>query len=614
MNFEYVRAETVNRHASAARSGDLQLLQDLVGADEEGARSTDNRGWTPVHEAAVNGHSAIIRYLSSVPGVNMNAATWEGETPLFLACKHLPQTKQAVHTLLKLRVRVNIATNEECTPLQFAAVKGEVEVVKWLVRKGALVNKANVWKETPLHCALKRPNVEPGTRLAIVKYLVKHGANVDVQDENNLSLVMLAGQKGLEEMCLYLLEEDPSMVNARAEDGATALMLGCHAGEVGVVNALLGAGADLDLAADDGTMALHLAASAKKNSAEILERILPLTTISKVYSQPQEERRCCGSLVSNREECKVLSPFHLALDWDNYQAIEVLCGYLDPSRFHIPIEECPVHSEYCTQFQEGECPLFKCTRKNPLAHLLSSPNLPHNILRLIELLETNIQDPHSIPPLLSLFIGGRRVNGRLFQEGDLHRTILRRLLDKGGQLVEADHLPIILLSHVSGVWALVQEGTVAPSLLVSTRILADIRNIINQGFSRRLLNTEFSVPLLSPRLLAVAHLASECGILELDYLRELHDVLWFQLTELQISRVELLEDLYATLKKPKSLQVLCRKSIHAALQELPRTGVPRLGLPEQIRAFLLFKDVEIEGIVRAYRSTWDRIHAHISNV
>ena len=57
----------------------------------------------------------------------------------------------------------------------------------------------------------------------------------------------------------------------------------------------------------------------------------------------------------------------------------------------------------------------------------------------------------------------------------------RRLLDKGGQLGEADHLPIILLSHVSGVWALVQEGAVAPSLLVNPRILADIRNIIGQG-------------------------------------------------------------------------------------------------------------------------------------
>ena len=47
-----------------------------------------------------------------------------------------------------------------------------------------------------------------------------------LQDENNLSLVMLAGQKGLEEMCRYLLEENPTMVNARAEDGATVLMLG----------------------------------------------------------------------------------------------------------------------------------------------------------------------------------------------------------------------------------------------------------------------------------------------------------------------------------------------------------------------------------------------------
>ena len=99
-----------------------------------------------------------------------------------------------MHTLLKLKVGVNLATNEECTPLQFAAVKGEVDVVKWLVRKGARVNKANVWKETPLHCALKRPNVEHAARLAVLKYLVKHGAELNVQDENNLSLLMLAAQ------------------------------------------------------------------------------------------------------------------------------------------------------------------------------------------------------------------------------------------------------------------------------------------------------------------------------------------------------------------------------------------------------------------------------------
>ena len=36
-------------------------------------------------------------------------------------------------------------------------------------------------------------------------------------------------------------------------------------------------------------------------------------------------------------------------------------------------------------------------------------------------------------------------------------------------------------SHVTGVWALVQEGAVSPNLLVNEQILADIRNIINQG-------------------------------------------------------------------------------------------------------------------------------------
>ena len=29
----------------------------------------------------------------------------------------------------------------------------------------------------------------------------------------------------------------------------------------------------------------------------------------------------------------------------------LLAEYLSPSRFQIPTEECPVHSEYCSHFQ-----------------------------------------------------------------------------------------------------------------------------------------------------------------------------------------------------------------------------------------------------------------------
>ena len=45
-----------------------------------------------------------------------------------------------MYALLKVRgVRVNLGNNEDCAPLQYAAVKGDPEVVRWLVRKGAKV-------------------------------------------------------------------------------------------------------------------------------------------------------------------------------------------------------------------------------------------------------------------------------------------------------------------------------------------------------------------------------------------------------------------------------------------------------------------------------------------
>ena len=93
--------------------------------------------------------------LGTLECINVNAKTWEGETPLFLACKNLPVSQQAVHALLKLKANVNITTNEKCSPLQYAAVKNDDKVVKWLVRTGARVNHCNVWGESPLHTVMR---------------------------------------------------------------------------------------------------------------------------------------------------------------------------------------------------------------------------------------------------------------------------------------------------------------------------------------------------------------------------------------------------------------------------------------------------------------------------
>ena len=87
-------------------------------------------GWGPLHHAAFNGHEDCVKYLGELEMVDINARTWEGETALFLATKNLPFTTQAVHALLKLRANVNIATNEACFALQYAAVKNDPTVTR----------------------------------------------------------------------------------------------------------------------------------------------------------------------------------------------------------------------------------------------------------------------------------------------------------------------------------------------------------------------------------------------------------------------------------------------------------------------------------------------------
>ena len=64
----------------------------------------------------------------------------------------------------------------------------------------------------------------------------------------------------------------------RAEDGATALHMAAQAGNLDCALALLGCGADPELAATDGTLPVHLACIASSQAAALLTLLLPATS------------------------------------------------------------------------------------------------------------------------------------------------------------------------------------------------------------------------------------------------------------------------------------------------------------------------------------------------
>ena len=84
--------------------------------------------------------------------------------------------------------------------LHSAAESGSLEIVKYLVEHGADVNGNNEGNLSVLHYAAEFGSLE------MVKYLVEHGADVNGNNEGNLSVLHSAAESGSLEMVKYLVE------------------------------------------------------------------------------------------------------------------------------------------------------------------------------------------------------------------------------------------------------------------------------------------------------------------------------------------------------------------------------------------------------------------------
>ena len=621
MDFSSVRPDTISRASLAARAGDLQSLREVVEAagpeDDRSWLQVDNRGWTPLHHAAYHGHTELVRFLGQLEVVNIDAQTWEGETALLLACKNLPDTRQVVYWLLKLSAKVNLTTNEQCSALQHAAVKTDLTVVRWLVRKGGRVNHSNVWGETALHTAMRKSGQERPERLEVVKYLLKRGARTVCCDENQLTPLMLAAQKGFSSICELLLagqseEGRVEHLNMRAEDGATALMMAAQAGKLETVEILLRQGADPNLRADDGTYSTHLACIARSNSPEILRLLLPLTQTEKLLEacniQPPD-------YIPRYPDRKVLSPFKLAVEWENWNSLDVLVEHLDTRQFYTPLQFCFLHKDLCPD-DRGFCDVFPYRLQNALSALLSE-RLSETSLSKLPLLTSNISDPSSLPALVTLLTSTAvDIHKDSFNQEELAGRAFSFLIDNGAVIEDQDLLPIFLFSSVSGVFRLITSGLVNPHVLVEDKFIVMTRNILSRNFSHATNHQVFELPLVAQRLLNIAIIATNCSLLESDWVQNLALLVLDQLKKiLSIDNLVVIDKMYKDLKTTKSLQKLSRNVVLKNLQENPITAISKLTVPAQIVNYLMFSDVSVEGMIKDYRETIDHINENgVSNI
>jgi ankyrin repeat protein len=115
--------------------------------------SKNDDGETAVHTVSKNSSLKILKLLLE-KDVDINAIDKKGQTALYIATNRSDQAKAGlfVHALLAKGANIEARDNKGRTPLNNAAYRGQVDVVKILLARGADIDVKSIWGQRPLEC------------------------------------------------------------------------------------------------------------------------------------------------------------------------------------------------------------------------------------------------------------------------------------------------------------------------------------------------------------------------------------------------------------------------------------------------------------------------------
>lgn len=149
---------------------------------------------------------------------------------------------EVVQALLAAKADVNATMSEKKngeTALTFAVQKGDVEVVRALLAANADVNHVSSNGNSPLYVAARTAN------LNMVKVLLTAKPKLNLQPEGGNTELMYAISNGRDPEVARLLMEAGADVNLSTDSGITALMLAAQR-DVAMVQRLLAAGPEVN--------------------------------------------------------------------------------------------------------------------------------------------------------------------------------------------------------------------------------------------------------------------------------------------------------------------------------------------------------------------------------
>lgn len=195
-----------------------------------------NPGWTALTFAVSGGHVEAARVLLE-RGADPNVETDSGLRPLDLVIVSRRTDPQMMRVLVQHGASVNpTRPGNRISPLVVAASLGDVDLVRLMLARGALLNSAGTDAQTPLMAAAA------GGHHEMADLLIAAGADRNAQDGNGWTAARHALVRG----DTALAERIGGADWLRTEKGSAQLLGAVAAGELPAIRRALAGGADVN--------------------------------------------------------------------------------------------------------------------------------------------------------------------------------------------------------------------------------------------------------------------------------------------------------------------------------------------------------------------------------
>ncbi len=168
--------------------GDFKGVKSLL-EHEADFNAVDKDDRNPLHYAVIHRHKKIAKLLISK--LTINSKDQNGLTPLHLAV--LQDDIEMMELLIENGAKINVHNLVEGhTPIHMAALYGSKKSVQILIDRGANLESYNNNSHTPLFALVFEYAAHCESRMEILEYLMKRGANVYAKDTEDNTLLFLA--------------------------------------------------------------------------------------------------------------------------------------------------------------------------------------------------------------------------------------------------------------------------------------------------------------------------------------------------------------------------------------------------------------------------------------